>query len=166
MTLWSLPHYPRHRARSVERVADVPPTLRAPRPNLLINLALLTAILALLWWARELSSSIAGPPPVSPALEFDQVVERFGEVKLLQTRREVMGLLGRPSVQTRPEPELAKMAIRAEHANRHLGMPIERVWEMWIDPNDQDRWVAVLFADGEVYARGMSPRLRDPVGRE
>ena len=33
-------------------------------------------------------------------------------------------------------------------------VPPNRVWEKWIDPNDERRWVAILFADGTVYFQG------------
>jgi hypothetical protein len=71
---------------------------------------------------------------------------------LFASREEVYELLGPPSsINSAWGPDLRRWAERAEHSNRHLGIPDGGFWDLWIDPRDGSKGIAILFAGGKVY---------------
>jgi hypothetical protein len=148
MDLSSLPKYPAFRRLEP---AGSGPQMRfrlSPRTSrILRDVALVMAITALLYGFRRAASTFQGPPSVSPRppVAFERIQERYEKVKGL-TRTEVEALLGPPSPQTWV-PEFERDAeIVAARPHRYSKGPF--VWERWVDPNDEGRWVAVMFDNG------------------
>jgi hypothetical protein len=150
MTFLSLPSYPKVKP-GVDWVDGAPPDFRSPRRNIFLNLFMLAAILALLAWLRELGLPIrTAPPAPRPPFDFALVLQRYGDVQHLQSREEVEELLGPPSPQRVPEARFVRWEARLDNGGRNL-LPQDRIWEKWIDPDDEQRWIAILFADRKVY---------------
>lgn len=153
MTFLSLPSYPKARP-GPEWVDGAPPDFRSPRRNIFLNLFMLAAILTLLAWLREFGFQIrTAPLEPRPPFDFALILQRYGDVQFLQSREEVEELLGPPSPQRVPEPRFVRWEARADNGGRNL-LPRDRIWEKWIDPDDERRWIAILFADRKVYFKG------------
>ena len=107
-----------------------------------LDLAVVTAVAILLPWLRGTARSLQPRPP----LTFAVICERFHQLDLGASREEVEALLGPPTERGAHDPELEMAERKAEWSHRHLGIPRERSWERWIDTQDPQRWVAVLYA--------------------
>jgi hypothetical protein len=119
----------------------------------MVDLLLLVAIVGLLCGLRVMALAIQRPPePPAAPLDFHTIEKRYPKVHLFASREEVVALLGPPNAHIVPDPDLMRWTEEAEDSHRGLGMPRNRVWEMWIDPKDEGRRVAILFAGGKVYA--------------
>jgi len=102
------------------------------------------------------------PGPLNSApqwpYDFRLIQERCGKVDY-RTRDEVEALLGPPSPYSW-EPEFAEYEARVRyHPDRY---PEGRSWwTKWTDPEDQNRWVAVLFIGDRachVVKKGFAPQ--------
>ena len=159
MTFLSLPSYPKAKP-GVDWVDGAPPDFRSPRRNIFLNLFMLAAILALLAWLREFALPIhTAPPAPRPPLEFALILQRYGDVQFFQRREEVEELLGPPSAQGVPEPRFAGWEARLDNGGRNF-VPQDRIWEKWINPDDEQRWIAILFADRKVHFKARKMRDR------
>jgi hypothetical protein len=119
------------------------------RVRILMDLVFLAAIVGMLYELRGLVNAIEQPPAPAPAsqpFDFETVQERYADIWRARTLVEVEALLGPPTEPIISTPELKEAESKAEHSNRHLGIPNERFWQKWSDPKDEGRWVAVLFA--------------------
>jgi hypothetical protein len=153
MTFLSLPSYPTAKP-GVHSVDGAPPDFRSPRRNIFLNLFMLAAILALLAWLREFGlETHTAPPAPRPPFDFALILQRYGDVQFFQSREEVEELLGPPSPQRVPEPRFARWEAWLDNGGRNV-LPRNRIWEKWIDPEDEQRWIAILFADRKVYFKG------------
>jgi hypothetical protein len=160
MDLSSLPDFPKPPTpRSPSRAEKTGQTISPRKARILRDLALLAAIAVLLYWAREAARTIehrsASPLP-QPPLEFGLIEERFSKVKMFASRQEVAELLGPPSPPRDYgvwKADLRQWEEWAEQFNRHLGIPSDRSWELWTDPKEEGKGVAILFAEGKVYHR-------------
>jgi hypothetical protein len=48
-------------------------------------------------------------------------------------------------------PEVVEWEVEIKHGRRLTELPELRHWDRWADPNDGDRWVAVLYVEDIVY---------------
>jgi hypothetical protein len=131
--------------------------------RILAKLGLAVGIVLLLCWLRTAADRIgrpspAAPPPARPAavpagpVDFEEVVQwHTRRVGLLQTRADVEAEIGPPTEQAPPSPYLDERLERVLHSSRHVGVPADREWVRWVDPNDPTRSVTVLFAGGQVF---------------
>jgi hypothetical protein len=154
MDFLSMPRYPAaERPQAVDSAATTGLMRVARGDRVLLALALLTAMAAMLLGLRLwiLSGEPLSEPPPRPQLDFSLVQARFEQLRLFASRAEVEDLLGPPSPDQTWEAEFAEWTELAEYRHRALPEGI-RLWEKWTDPQDKNRWVAVLFAAGQVYA--------------
>ena len=124
--------------------------------RIILGLALVVAIVALTSWLRRAAKALdLPPPPPRPPLDFKLVKERYSQLRSLATREQVHELLGPPSTPTGVwQRDLAEWESSAEWSHRHLGIPADRFWELWTDPDDPGTGVAILFADYKIYHIG------------
>jgi hypothetical protein len=119
------------------------------------DVALVVAFLVLLFYLRGFvtpTSKKSPTPPPRPALDFKLIAERFVKVRLHANREEVEQLLGPPSSPDSSwEPFLSEWGSQAYYSNR--GLPEDRYWDVWIDPNQEGRGVAILYANGKVLSK-------------
>lgn len=113
------------------------------------DLALLVAIVALLYWLRQTVAAIEHAPVFTPAplpLDFRLVEQRYGDVPLMGSRKDVERLLGTPTQRNAWHPELAETQRRLEIGDRNSRfLPRVRAWDIWSDPKNESRWVAILY---------------------
>lgn len=153
MSLSSLPSYTAPESKTDQ---SCPPPVdsryRKPRQRrLLTNLALLAAIIALLLGLRSLSDAIERASASLITLDFKLVQDRCDRIRLFDNSETVLQWLGAPTERGVWTPEFQNLEAKALHSNRHFGTPNDRVWHKWTDPNDDIRWVAILFAGDKVY---------------
>lgn len=154
MDLSSLPDYPTFpRSASANCAEKIDQSVLSPRMRRrLWDFAFLVAIIMLLCWLRWMTTQIKhSSVPPRPPLEFELIKKNRKKVRLQLSREQVEELLGPPSNRVFPEADLQKCLEHAEHSHRHLGIPQNRVWDTWSDPKDEDKWIAVLYADGKAY---------------
>jgi hypothetical protein len=109
--------------------------------------AALVPIVLLLLIGSMRTESRPSPSKTTPSpVEFSLIAERFRSLRHFFTREAVEKSLGPPTERDAWEPEFEELEGIAEHSNRHLGMPSFRNWNKWTDPQDRNRWVAVLYA--------------------
>jgi hypothetical protein len=153
MNIASLPSYPGHQSPNTAARK-----LSSGRARVLIDLALLAAIVALLWWLRWTVEGIKGLRVPNPPLDFRLVEERYDSIPWGGSRMAVERLLGPPTEHYAWGPELAEVERILENGGRNLmPEPEDRVWDRWSDPKDPGRWVAVLYGgysgSARVYGR-------------
>jgi hypothetical protein len=129
--------------------------------RVLFDLAALVGVAAALygaWWAAEkVNHAAAEPAP----LDFPLVAKRYADVRHWASRDDVERLLGPPTRQLGREDRfdrLGKLAEWVDLVNR--GVPEPHYWCLWLDPQDEGRWVAVYFGAGKVYHKtcaGIAP---------
>ncbi len=133
---------------------DDGPSRRSAR--VLLDLAALAGVAAALygaWWAADLvEHGWAKPKP----LDFAVVAKRYADVKYYYVSRgDVEQLLGPRTRQLGPEDRrfgrLEALAELVAQAHRDMAEP--RYWCLWLDPQDEGRWVAVYFAGDKVYRK-------------
>jgi hypothetical protein len=118
-------------------------TRLSPRAaRLLRDFTCLLAIAALVYWLRETTAAIEHPRAPRPVLvlDFKLVKERFGKISPSASRNEVEKLLGPPSPPN--EHWEADLQWWAESGDSRVTGD-DRVWDLWIDPGDQGRGVAI-----------------------
>jgi hypothetical protein len=87
------------------------------------------------------------PPQPRTPLDFKLIQERVDKV-YMRDREEVDALLGPPSPQQSWEPEFAPTEEMVRyHPDRYPSGPFW--WTKWTDPQDENKWVAILFAGGK-----------------
>lgn len=149
----SLPHYPVFPHATLGGGQENPGRRLSPRAvRVLRDFTFLAGFVALLYWLSWLSAAIVQSrtePVGPPRYDFDFVIEGYSKINLLSTRAEVEYWLGPPTNRVFP-PELEHLAQQAD-GDRHRRLPREREWNTWSDPDDDSRWVAVLFGNGKVY---------------
>jgi hypothetical protein len=154
----SLPTYPAAMPRDGAERSETTNFRISPRAKRVSReLALLAAIAAMCALLRHTASSLEKPPVVPPRrpLDFELIQQRFDKVRTTLEYSQVVELLGPPS----PwgwKPEFQRIEDRvAVRPDRYPSGP--RTWEIWVDPKDDRRWVAVFFIGGiacEVLKRG------------
>jgi hypothetical protein len=124
----------------------------------LLHVALLVAIAGLLYCLSLTKMALEHPPVFQPRapIDFDLVKHRFSRVQKSATWQEVEELLGPPSTPNELPPILGSLERDAKLFNRRMPLPGARVWQIWIDPNDEGKWVAVLMAGEKVYYKTVS----------
>ena len=138
------------------------PTRRQQR--ILIDLMWLIGFSALVLWAKHTADALQRPQrptPPAPSVEFQEVLRQYPSVWLQTSEAETRARLGTPTRYVGWGSEMVEWEAKAEQSHRHLGIPRERLWLVWADPEDEARWVAVLIARGEVYWRanqGVGPQ--------
>jgi hypothetical protein len=107
--------------------------------------------MALLLWAKLTASNIeralaARSEPTAPpaALAFRVVAEQFRYVQEGTSRDVVEGLLGPPTQRHASGPEVEEFEQRWWNGGRNI-FPADREWNLWADPTESDRWVAVVY---------------------
>jgi hypothetical protein len=133
----------------------------SPRTTrVLFDLAVLTCLAAAfygVWWtARRIEQPPPPPPPKPAPLDFNVIAARHDEVKHSASRDDVERLLGPPTEPLPPGAQfdgLEEVTERAAHSHRGFDMPEPQLWRMWVDPQDEGRWVAIYFAGGKVYGK-------------
>jgi hypothetical protein len=160
MDLSSFPNYPTPPTpQATSRADKTKPTISPRAARIFRDLALLIAIGALFYWARQTAKTFEHPPAAplpDPPLEFRLIEERFNNVKMFASRQQVAELLGTPSPPRDYgtwRADLRQWEERAKHSHRHLGIPSDQSWELWTDSRDERKGVAILFADAKVYYR-------------
>jgi hypothetical protein len=129
--------------------------------RILVTVALWGAVAVLacvVCWAAWVIHHPPPEPAPPPSLDFEVVAERFPDVRRGMGREEVEALLGAPTQTSTWDRELLEEKLEVEHATR--GWREEMRWHLWVDPRDENRWVAVLYTSEEysVYrtkARGV-----------
>jgi hypothetical protein len=123
--------------------------------HILRDFILLVAIAAFLYWLRCMATAIEHPPtppPNRPPLDFKIIEQRFRQLQLFASCEEVEELLGPSSpVNGDWDFDLHHWMEEAKHSHRDFGIPNDAYWDLWIDPKDGNRGVAILFAGGKVY---------------
>jgi hypothetical protein len=145
------------------------PDIRKPHESRLVPLLILVGFLALLgvlifsvWpaieYERKLAAEKSAPPaPEPPPLDFKLVKERFVKVRTLTRWEDVELLLGPPTHRRQRGPEFWAVERDIEHFRRPFGLPKDHFWDKWIDPDDDRRWVAVLYSgERRVYGQTSS----------
>jgi hypothetical protein len=114
----------------------------------------LAAIAALLYWLRWVAADIGQSPESEPEprLDFKVVEERYEKVVPGFRREQVEELLGSPTERHAWDPDFGIYEEHQELWSRGF-LPPQRAWDRWTDPQNQDRWVGVLYAghSGERY---------------
>jgi hypothetical protein len=113
------------------------PSLRVGRILLGVVWVAVAAGTAFVCWAAWRIHNPPPPAPPPPPLDFEIVVQRFPAVqdrRSSMTRDGVEAMLGPPTRTSARDGEV--IDPRLPRATR---------WHVWIDPEDQDRWVAVLY---------------------
>lgn len=119
----------------------------------LFRFASMVITLATLWWLLSALDKAYLPPSPRPQpaqLDVAIVQKRYSELRKLwwtsTKREEIHRLLGSPTQAICNEPELRAFEIEWERYGRGLlAISDERVWDKSVDPNDSNRWVAVLY---------------------
>jgi hypothetical protein len=144
---------PEDMSRKLARLVKRPPPLGPPRLLVVLALGGLLGYLAwvVLSFLTERPPSLPLPPAKRQPLEFNLIRQRHRDVRLFDSREKVEAILGPPTERNVVEPDLLELAERVEVWNRHLGVPNERTWDRWADPNDKGKWVTIYFAGGKVY---------------
>jgi hypothetical protein len=170
MTLSSLPTYPSPQRADVGRcIKKDDPALSRRAALILLGLPLLGVLAGALFCAWRILDAIENPPKPPPArlpLDFKLVQERFEQVRLLARRAEVEELLGPPvgwrDFKFQPEFWDFERTIEARPDRYPSG---SREWALWIDPKDENKWVAVHYIGGRVYHmldKGIRPQPANP----
>lgn len=153
MSLSSLPPFPIPR----KAVANSPSLIDArqrPQRTLgpLLRLAVSLSLAGTLYYAwREAGRLEYLSPPRTPH-RFRLLIERFDTIPLRASRKEVEELIGPPTTEGGPRPEFEQIeSMIAARPDRWPGIPDIRTWAKWINPEDKDDWVAVLFAGNRVW---------------
>jgi hypothetical protein len=131
----------------------------------LFDLAALAGVVAALYgtrWAADKVEHARAAAEPSP-LDFRVVAKRYAEVKLWAGRNDVERLLGPPTRRLDREDQFGRFKAvmgLVEQVNWRSGVPEPRFWLLWVDPQDEGRWLAVYFAGGKVYHKtceGLAP---------
>ena|SRR5438067_2909035 len=160
MDLASLPKYQQFRppGRTV-RSAGARFRLSPRLTRALLDVTVLLAIAALLyffWLTGAAAERALTPVPPPPVLDFKLVQQRYDDVAVTNQfedarkgrfvrREQFHRLLESPSHPNAWGPELSKYW-------EDLSLP-ERIWDEWVDPNDPDKRVVILFSEGKVYLK-------------
>jgi len=154
MDFSSLPRY-----RSFQELVYGPPLPARGSPvspreaRLMKDLALLMAIVVVLYQSRQAAAAIIRPPS-PPPLDFRLVAERYALLAGYSSREEVERLLGPPTECNAWAPEIAEFEKNWRDRN---GFGEVRMWYKWSDPDNSDRWVAVVYSGSypqqELYGR-------------
>jgi hypothetical protein len=138
----------RIRRKTVARLnyAGHPYHVRSPKAMISrVSLVMLTAASVLGITCALIALHWEPSNPESQPLDFDIVVARLKELPFHPSREEVEALLGPPTERISGF-EFAEEEIRAEWNSRHVGIPEDRYWVRWSDPNNDERYLAILFA--------------------
>jgi hypothetical protein len=60
-------------------------------------------------------------------------------------------LLGPPTHRNAWEPVFQEVEPTVARLTKHLDVSELRIWDKWVDPQDENNWVAVYFAGDKVY---------------
>lgn len=150
MDFSSFPKYPVPReAGAATRAPKYAQNISLRGPRILLDLLLLACIVVLLYelrWATARTEHPQAPPP-QPLLDFRLVVERYGQSQELATLQEIEELLGPPTHRKYWGPEVQELD--------RIGpwWPMDRHWAKWADPENEGRFVVILFAEDRVLWR-------------
>lgn len=109
------------------------------------DLAWLVVIILLLFQLHRISQAIKDrKAPEPPLLDFRIVQERFKEAEELSSRSQIEQLFGPPGNLNAWEPEFYELEMETWRSMR-VNSSYPHVWDKWFDPNDKNRWVAVLY---------------------
>jgi hypothetical protein len=128
---------------------------RSPRTQRIFDdLTLLIFIMGLLYLAHQSIAALAPKapaPPLPPLLDFALVAQRWDKIHHYDSRARVHSLLGPPTQPHCDSPELRRLETQAKERPLSYIFPDPRIADQWTDPNDQGKWVLVIFSDGKVY---------------
>jgi hypothetical protein len=165
----SLPTFPTRKLNRSAGPEKTIPQLSPRGKRILWELAFLVIFASMLWYLRGLVTPTTENPPSPPRrpFDFELVTKRFfKEVQVFASREEVEELLGPPSpLDDTWVPYFPQWMALAEHNHRDFGIPNDRFWEVWTDPEHEGKGVAILFAGGKVYYkawRGFDRGLAKP----
>jgi hypothetical protein len=117
---------------------------------------IMVLILGVMWWLSSVTKAAYAPPAPQPTpsqLSFDTIVARYRQLREFdfafayprKTRHDVHLLFGPPTHQNWRDRELVKVERSWEVSDKRFMLDEDdRVWEKWVDPGDNERWVAVL----------------------
>lgn len=131
------------------------PVLRSPAGvRLGIVASLLPAAFVLLVGVFRVEPVLPPAEPPPQPFPFETVLANYDRLDTVfsPTYAEVEAQIGPPTERVADDQELRDEEVWAEHSHRHLGIPRNRFWSRWSDPQDAGRWFAILFAwdaDGE-----------------
>ena len=115
----------------------------------LSQLAFAVAILFLVWQLRAIALFESGPIEKLPEFDFEIVQRRCVRV-FGMSEAELYAHLGAPTGPYSLEPEMEQIdGVFAAHPDRYPSK--FRHWSKWVDPNDPQRWVAVMICGDRVY---------------